>query len=78
MQTIHNVCLCFAMCVHEYIMYRLTSNKFTDTGKTRLYLAEQERKKLTGFEKLCLDINIICSLQTFKSVVSKDDFQVTW
>ena len=59
-------------------VYRLRDNKFTETGKTRLYLAEQERKKLTAFDELHLDINIICSLQALQSVVSKDDFQVTW
>ena len=37
-----------------YVMYRLDGNKFTDSGKTRLHQAEQERKKLTGFEALYL------------------------
>ena len=39
-----------------YVMYRLWSNKFTETGKTRLRQAEEERKKLTGFEELRLYI----------------------
>ena len=58
-------------------MYRLRGNKFTKPGETRLHLAQQERRKLTGFKELCLDINI-CSLQELNSVVSKDHFQVTW
>ena len=58
-------------------MYRLKGNKFPESGKTRLYQAEQERMKLTGPEELCLDINV-CSLQKLNSVISKDDFQVTW
>ena len=37
-----------------YVMYRLRGNKFTETGKTRLHQAEEQRKKLTGFEKLYL------------------------
>ena len=39
-----------------YVMYRLRCNKFTETGKARLHQAEQERKNLTGFEKLYLYI----------------------
>ena len=37
-----------------YVMYRLWGNKFTESGKTRLHQAKQERKKLTGFKKLYL------------------------
>ena len=39
-----------------YVMYRLEGNEFTETGKTRLHQAEEERKKLTGFERLSLSI----------------------
>ena len=39
-----------------YVMYRLWGNKFTETGKTRLHQAEQERKKQTGFERFSLGI----------------------
>ena len=39
-----------------YVMYRLWRNNFTESGKTRLHQAEWERKKLTGFERLSLDI----------------------
>ena len=35
-------------------MYRLGDNKFTETGKTRLRQAEEERRELTGFKKLNL------------------------
>ena len=37
-----------------YVIYRLFGNKFTESGKTRLHQAEQERMKLTGFEELYL------------------------
>ena len=37
-----------------YVMYRLVGNRFTETGKTRLRQAEEERKKRTGFKKLYL------------------------
>ena len=60
-----------------YVMNRLKGNKFTESGKTRLHQAQQDRIKLTGFKGLCLDINI-CSLSELNSVVSKDDFQETW
>ena len=74
---VNNVC----QCVHVYEikcdMYRLEGNWFTVFGKTRLHQAQQERRKLTGFKELCLDINI-CSLRELKSVVSEDYFQVTW
>ena len=39
-----------------YVMYRLLDNKFTESGKTRLHQAEQERKKLTGFKRFSLVI----------------------
>lgn len=38
--------------------YRLWGNEFTESKMTRLHQAEQERKKLTGFEKLSLYIAI--------------------
>ena len=38
-----------------YVMYRLWGNNFTKSGMTKLHQAEQEREKLTGFEKLDLD-----------------------
>ena len=41
-----------------YVMYRLWRNKFTESGKTRLHQAEQERKNLTGFEQLDLDTDL--------------------
>ena len=57
-----NVCLCTMSCIHDhgtvvyipYVMYRLGGNKFTESGKTRLHQAEEERKNLTAFEKLYL------------------------
>lgn len=66
------------MNVYEiHMMYRLKGNKFTRSGKTGLHQAQEERRKLTGFKKLYLDINT-CPLEVLESVVSEDDFQVTW
>ena len=31
-----------------YVIYRLWDNKFTESGKTKLHQAEEERKQLTG------------------------------
>lgn len=59
------------------MMYRLEDNKFTKSVKIRLHQAQEERRKLTGFKKLYLDMNT-CSLKVLESVVSEDDFQVTW
>ena len=41
-----------------YVMYRLVGNKFTESGKTRLRQAQQEREKLTGFKELFLSIDM--------------------
>ena len=49
------VCTLYGMVVYiPYVMYRLRINNFTESGKTRLLQAEQE--KLTGFEKCSLII----------------------
>ena len=41
---------------NPFVMYRLVGNMFTESGESRLCQAEQERKKLTEFETLCLFI----------------------
>ena len=51
------LCVCTYIPDNEwlpYVMYRLRDNKFTESGKTRLRQAGEEREKLTGFKKIYL------------------------